>query len=304
MQAVTEQMREDQGPAIRWREAIDRRLAALSGGFGVAAPLLGAAMEEAALSPGKRFRGTVLLLAGQATGEVCETLIDAACALELAHTASLVFDDLPCMDDARMRRGQPTTHVAHGESRAILAGIALVTESLRILAATRPADPALPGRMVAVLAQALGPGGLCAGQELDLNGPRSRDGVMREHDLKTGALFVAGFEILSLLQRLSPAESRGMAAIGHLLGQVFQSYDDLLDVMGDAGRLGKDTGRDAMAPGPGRGLLSVVKPGDAAAHYAALRHQLSGELARQPFDTTALQDYIARVLPVAAPRAA
>ncbi len=85
---------------------------------------LGAAMSHGALSSGKRFRGMLMLLAAEASGGVCDTIVDAACAVEMVHAASLIFDDLPCMDDAGLRRGQPATHVAHGESRAVLGGIA------------------------------------------------------------------------------------------------------------------------------------------------------------------------------------
>lgn len=110
----------------------------------------------------------VLLIAGEATGGVTPALLDTACAVELVHTASLVFDDLPCMDNARMRRGRPATHLVHGECRAVLAGIALVTEAMRVLATAREADAEARARLVAILAAALGPRGLCAGQDLDL----------------------------------------------------------------------------------------------------------------------------------------
>jgi geranylgeranyl pyrophosphate synthase len=288
----------------RLRGAIDDRLGELARGFGAASSGLGQAMAEAALAPGKRFRGMLMLLVGEATGGVSETLIDAACAVELAHTASLVFDDLPCMDGAAMRRGRATTHVAHGEGRAILAGIALVTEALRLLAAARGSDAPTRARLVATLAAALGPEGLSAGQDLDLNGAKDREALTREQDLKTGALFAASFEMLGMVQRLDPAESRSLAAVGRLLGRAFQSYDDLLDVVAEAGALGKDVGRDAAAPGRRRGLLAVHSLADAAGEYDALRADLEAVLARRPFETAPLSAYIAQVLPQAAPRAA
>ncbi|TPE46457.1 polyprenyl synthetase family protein [Amaricoccus solimangrovi] len=279
----------------RWRGTIDQTLTAISGGFGARSGPLGAAMAEAALARGKRFRGTLILLAGAATGEVCPTLVDIACALELAHTASLVFDDLPCMDNASTRRGQATTHVAHGEARAILAGIALVTESLNLLAVTPGAEPATRARLVAILAGALGPAGLCAGQDLDLHAPKSPDGVVREHDLKTGALFAAGFEMFAVFRGLPAGQTAALIELGLLLGRVFQSYDDLLDVMEDG---------DAAAARPRRGLLAANTASRAAAHYNRLREQLYSALSDCPFDAAPLAWYTATVLPDVAPRAA
>ena len=287
-----------------WRGAVDARLAEIAGGFGTASPALGRAMAEAALAPGKRFRAMVLLIAGDATGGVGPTLIDAACAVELVHTASLVFDDLPCMDDAQARRGRPTTHVAHGECRAILAGIALVTEAMRVLSTARGADAETRARLVAALAGALGPGGLCAGQDLDIHAPKDAAGIQREQDLKTGALFVAGFEMFGLIQRLGAADMATLAALGRTLGRAFQSYDDLLDVQAEAGTLGKDTGRDAQAPGPARGVLAVRSLAQAQAHYDRLRAELDGLLAGCGFDSMALAAHIARVLPARASCAA
>ena len=212
-------MRDVTGPAD-WRGVIDDRLAEIAGGFGLASPALGRAMSDAVLAPGKRFRAMVLLIAGEATGGVCPALIDAACAVELVHTSSLVFYDLPCMDDAQARRGRPTTHLVHGECRAILAGIALVTEAMRLLATARGADADTRARLVAALAGALGPAGLCAGQELDIHAPKDAAGIQREQDLKTGALFTAGFEMFGLVQRLGPADMATLAALGRTLGQI------------------------------------------------------------------------------------
>lgn len=287
-----------------WRQVIDARLAEIAAEFGKTSPGLGQAMADAVLAPGKRFRSILLLIAGEATGSVRPALIDVACAVELAHCASLVFDDLPCMDDARLRRGRPTTHVAFGQSRAILAGIALVTESLRLAGSARGASTGTRTRLTGILATALGPQGLCAGQDLDLHGEKTAADIEREQDLKTGALFAAGFEMLGLVQRLDEGETQALTGAGRLLGRVFQSYDDLLDVQAEAGRLGKDTGRDASAPGPCRGVLAVRSLPHAVALYDTLRTEFDAILARCAFETGPLADYVAHVLPVSATRAA
>ena len=289
---------------VGWRLVVDARLADIAAGFGLASPALGRAMAEAALSPGKRFRAMVLLIAGEATGGVTPALIDAACALELVHTASLVFDDLPCMDDAQARRGRPATHVVHGESRAILAGIALVTEAMRLLTTARGADAETRVRLVAALSGALGPAGLSAGQDLDLHAAKNASGVQREQDLKTGALFTAGFEMLGVIQRLDADDRATLAALSRTLGRAFQSYDDLLDVQAEAGALGKDTGRDVQAGGPARGVLAVRSLSQAQAHYDDLRTEVEALLGRCGFDSLSLSQHIAQVLPIRASRAA
>lgn len=288
------------GDVALWRGVVERNLAAISAGFGARSAPLGAAMAEAVLAPGKRFRGTLILLAGAATGEAAPALVDVACALELAHTASLIFDDLPCMDDAATRRGRATTHVAHGESRAILAGIGLVTEALGLLAVAKEAGPATRARLVAILAGALGPAGLCAGQDMDLHAPKSAAGLADEHDLKTGALFAAGFEMLAAVRGLPEGQTAGLVELGLLLGRAFQSYDDLLDATEDAAggamENGGGTGAARMAAGR-RGLLAVKNARQAEEHYARMRGALSSALAGCPFDAAPLARYTASVLP-------
>jgi geranylgeranyl diphosphate synthase type II len=285
-----------------WRGVVEHRLSALCSGFGVHSVALGDAMAKAVLAPGKRFRGTLILLTGAATGEVKPALVDIACALELAHTASLIFDDLPCMDDAATRRGRATTHVAYGESRAILAGIALVTEALGLLARAKGSEPATRAQLVATLAGALGPAGLCAGQDMDLHAPKSRCDLAREHDLKTGALFAAGFEMLATFRGLPAEQTAGLVELGLLLGRVFQSYDDLLDAIEDG-----ETGGRQIAPSgrpTRRGLLAVHTARQAVDHYTRLRAQLDAALSNCPFDATPVARYTATVLPVVAPQAA
>lgn len=275
----------------RFRHRIDDSLALICERFAAQSPPLGAAMSSAVLAPGKRFRGTLVLLAGSATGGVCQTIVDIACALELVHTASLVFDDLPCMDNSLTRRGQATTHAAHGESRAILAGIALVTEALGLLAAGG-AEPATRARLVSILAAALGPAGLCAGQDMDLHAAKSPARLAREHDLKTGALFAAGFEMLAAFRGLPALEVEGLARLGMLLGRAFQSYDDLLD-------LAEDGIAAAGRADPG---LSV--PAEALERYMHRRGAFYSALSACPFDGESLARFTATVLPAAVPRAA
>lgn len=284
--------------ADRLRTRLETRLSGVAGGFGAASPALGRAMEDAALSSGKRFRGVLLMMAAEAAGGACDATVDAAAALEMVHAASLVFDDLPCMDNARLRRGRPASHVAHGESRAVLAGIALITESIRILATAREATPQVQARLVAILTHALGPLGLCAGQDLDLSADKTPEGIQREQDLKTGVLFVAGLEMLAVLKGLDQDERDAMTAFGRQLGRVFQSYDDLLDLLGDSASTGKDTGRDQQAgAGSVRGVLAVASLHDVSRGYEVRRAELDRMLRGRRFHHPEMGALLARVLP-------
>lgn len=119
-----------------------------------------------------------------------------------------------------------------------------------------------------------------------------------EQDLKTGALFAAGFEMFGMIQRLDGAEVRNLVALGWILERAFQSHDDLLDVQADTIVLGKDARHDTFGPGPARGLLTVRSLPEAEAHYHGLRIELDRLLGNCTFDSLALAAYIARVLPV------
>ncbi|MFN4060457.1 MAG: polyprenyl synthetase family protein [Paracoccus hibiscisoli] len=284
-------------PDVNHSILLQTRLEEISDGFGAVSQPLGAAMSHAALSSGKRFRGMLLLLAAEASGGVCDTMVDAAAAVEMVHAASLIFDDLPCMDDASLRRGQPATHVAHGESRAVLGGIALITEAMSVLATARGATGAVRAQLVRILARSLGPQGLCAGQDLDLHAAKNGAGVEQEQDLKTGVLFIAGLEMLAVVKDFDDEEKAQMIAFGRQLGRVFQSYDDLLDVIGDRTALGKDVGRDAAAPGPKRGLLAVADMQQVSRHYEASRAQLDAMLRSKRLQAPEIAALLERVLP-------
>lgn len=282
-------MSEMQGRIEAARTALANRLADVASGFGTVSPGLGAAMAGAVLAPGKRFRGTLMLLAGRSS----PALVDAACAVELLHTASLIFDDLPCMDDARLRRGRPATHAQHGEATAILAGIALVTEAMRLTITARNAPADVRAALTECITAAVGPGGLCAGQELDLHGAKTSAGVRREQELKTGALFVCGFHMLAEIEAIEPRRRNMLTDAGLRLGRSFQTYDDLLDLAASPAETGKDVGQDAGR----RGLMATrLSPTQAIDRYREEREGLFSTLATC-LPGGVLTDYIAAVLP-------
>ena len=212
------------------------------------------AMRHAVLAGGKRLRPFLVLTSAAIVDAPPERARRVAAAVELVHAYSLVHDDLPAMDDADQRRGRPTVHRAYGDATAILVGDALLTEAFAVLAAaeTHP-DPAVRCDLVADLARAAGASGMVTGQMLDLAaaaqdrpGP-DQTAIEQMQRLKTGALLgfaaTAGAHLADT--PAAPNVVATLTAYAAALGLAFQITDDLLDLAGDPGELGKATGQDA-----------------------------------------------------------
>lgn len=205
-----------------------------------------------AMASGKRLRPYLLhLVAGD---NACrDAVLDMAVALEMVHTASLIVDDLPSMDNAMLRRGRPTTHAAFGEATAILTAIGLLNHAISLANSLPGMDTAQRNALVAILSGVMGWQGLVAGQELDLNGFSDADGVQggaleritRINALKTGALLCAAVEAGAILGGRADEERSLLRRFGEDLGQAFQIADDLADLLADSASIGKDIGQDA-----------------------------------------------------------
>jgi len=213
------------------------------------APGVSAALDDSLHAPAKRVRPILALLVAETLRCDSRVVLPAACAVELAHTASLILDDLPCMDDAAVRRGRPACHVAHGEASAILAGFALLNRAYGILADGWAGGPAADTRsaMARELSDAVGLDGMIAGQAMDLAQTGSAlDFPTLEfiHSRKTGALFIASARVGALAARARPAEAAAVSAYAKNLGLAFQVVDDLIDATGGE-EAGKDVGKDA-----------------------------------------------------------
>ncbi|MFD2238341.1 polyprenyl synthetase family protein [Aureimonas populi] len=223
-------------------QRIDARLAGLLPAGGDA---LGAAMADAALAPGKRLRPLMTMIVAEDLGGPPDAALDVGCAVEMVHAASLVLDDLPCMDDAALRRGRPALHRAHGEDVAVLAAVSLLTQAFGIVAATGGACGEARLECLTLLSGAVGTQGLAAGQLNDLHGGRRARPlaeILATNSLKTGALFAASVEagaVLAGAQGSRPA----LRAFADEIGQAFQLLDDLLDHQ-PMHVTGKDPGRD------------------------------------------------------------
>ena len=215
------------------------------------------AMAHAVFAGGKRIRPILARLAYRAAGGDPDAVTDAACGLELIHTYSLIHDDLPAFDDDVLRRGRPTVHVAFDEATAILAGDALLTEGLLVLARYPAGSDWAERRAQAVelVAEAVSARGMVGGQMEDLEATgeiagREEDPKIRLdriHRVKTGSLLTASVELGGVLAGVGGDDRVAFADFGASLGLAFQIADDILDATASAHDLGKSPGKDAEA---------------------------------------------------------
>ncbi len=214
---------------------------------------LHAAMRYSVFAGGKRLRPTLTLVAGELCGAPRNLLLPGAAAIELIHTYSLIHDDLPALDDDALRRGRPTLHRAFDEATAILAGDALVTLGLtRLAELPGEIEGGIRARAVALVGQAIGTSGMIGGQVEDLAAEDAwpvdaEEALDRMHRGKTGALIAASLRLGGLYAGVDAATDARLGELGAVLGLMFQIRDDLLDVQGTSGELGKTPGKDARA---------------------------------------------------------
>ena len=200
-----------------------------------------------ALQGGKRLRAFLVLESARLHGIHEGEAMAAAAAVEALHAYSLIHDDLPCMDDDDLRRGQPTVHVKWDEATAVLAGDALQTLAFELCC-----DPSLGARridLVTALAKASGAEGMVLGQALDIaaetaSQPLTLDEITRLQAGKTGALFTFAATAGAIL---AGADTKPLETYARALGLAFQIADDILDVEGDPAKAGKKLGKDAAA---------------------------------------------------------
>ena len=207
-------------------------------------PPLRAAMRYAALAPGKRTRPKLILeIAGHN-----DIALDIACSIEMVHTASLILDDLPCMDDAELRRGQTATHLVFGQPTAILAAVSLIALAFQVLARL-PVSQAQSAVLTRELSYAIGADGMSAGQALDLQeSANSLVSAEVVNAMKTGSLFVAAVNMSAEVTSLGRPERRCLTDFATHLGVAFQIYDDIKDATLTEVETGKTVGADRGKP--------------------------------------------------------
>lgn len=199
---------------------------------------LHSAERHALLSPGKRFRPLLCLLVAEGCQGEASNALDVACVSEMVHAASLILDDLPCMDDADLRRNRPTVHVAYSESTAILSATALLNRAYGVLMRA-PITAEHRVELGEMLSYAVGSKGLIAGQIADLANEdmtASEAEVERLNTLKTGALFDFAIDAGALVGGALPAQRMALRDFSQVLGLAFQLLDDLLDTSTASGK--------------------------------------------------------------------
>jgi geranylgeranyl diphosphate synthase type II len=237
---------------VHLTEEVDRRLPELMPSASERPERVHEAMLYALTSPGKRLRPALALaVAEMVSRRISAAVLDLACAVEMVHACSLIFDDLPAMDDAALRRGRPTVHRAFGEATAQLAGLALLNRAFGVVA---EAGQRLGLRrytsedLVHHLSAAVGSHGLIGGQALDLAaGPGDHDLALLEyiHSHKTGALFIAAGELGAMAADARRRDLEIITRYAKNLGLAFQISDDLIDATASEEEAGKDVGKDA-----------------------------------------------------------
>ncbi|MDR1854298.1 MAG: polyprenyl synthetase family protein [Azoarcus sp.] len=221
----------------------------------VAPDRLHEAMRYAALGGGKRVRALLAHAAGSLTHARPEQLDRAACAVELIHAYSLVHDDLPCMDDDKLRRGKPTVHVEYDEATALLVGDALQTLAFQVLAEYSVSTTASGQiEVIRLLAEAAGSRGMAGGQAIDVAAAGkelTREELEFMHLRKTGALIRAALLIGARAgEGVSEDRRRRLDQYAKRVGLLYQVVDDILDAESDTATLGKTAGKDAAQDKP------------------------------------------------------
>ena len=230
--------------AAKVNKALDRLLAIPDGPEARVAE----AMRYATLGGGKRLRSFLVVASADLFEVARSASLRVAAVVELVHTYSLVHDDLPCMDDDDVRRGQPSAHVQYDEATAVLAGDALLTLAFETLATPETAgSPDVRCQLIGALAAAAGHHGMVGGQMMDLvceQAVLDIGAVTRLQRLKTGELIAFACEAGAILGNAPVPLRQALHAYAHDLGLAFQIIDDLLDVEGRADVVGKPVGGD------------------------------------------------------------
>jgi len=250
---------------------------------------LNAAVDYAVFPGGRRMRPALTVLAAEVCGGPATKALRAACAVEFLHTASLIFDDLPCMDDAALRRGRAAVHVAFGADLATLAGLALLNQAYKLFALVSP-------WLLQLAVTEIGPNGMIGGQAVDLEGLPARSRLQKTTAL-TRLTMAAG-----AISAAAPApDVRVLSSFGDALGEAYQILDDLADAFGDESLLGKTAGQDARHCR----MSAAVQfgAGEAREHAASLMGHACAELRGHfgPCEAVTLLESFARTL--VAPRA-
>jgi geranylgeranyl diphosphate synthase type II len=232
------------------QKLVDQALERWAPGESCAPETIHKAMRYSLFAGGKRIRPLLCIASAQSVSDAPRGVENAACALEVIHTYSLIHDDLPALDNDDLRRGRPTCHKVFGEAMAILAGDALLTLAFEILSKLADLDHQRRVRLIQELATAAGTtGGMIAGQVQDLEGerqPPTAHLLNQIHRAKTGALLRTSVRFGAIYAGAEEDQLAALTSYGEHIGLAFQIVDDVLDVEQSSEALGKTAGKDAQ----------------------------------------------------------
>lgn len=204
------------------------------------------AKEYSLLSGGKRFRPVLHMITGRLLGIEDKALLPTACAIEMIHTYSLIHDDLPALDDDRLRRGRLTSHIKFGEDTAIMSGDALFADAFYVILSNKylPADIVL--RLSVELAKAIGSKGMVGGQMLDLKASEeniTENYLKKIYKYKTAKIIAYSVKSAAIIS-CNEKQVMKFESFGEHIGLAFQIMDDILDEIGEDHEIGKEAGSD------------------------------------------------------------
>jgi len=268
-----------QEEVVRLRERVNERLGELVPSEDTPPEQLHKAIRYSLVAPGKKIRPLMTLLTATRLGADVESALDPACALEMIHTASLIVDDMPFMDNATTRRGKPANHKVFGEDLASLASLELLSRAYGVAARARGLDDRQRLDVIRLLSDSIGSEGVIAGQLQDLRSEERApdiDELKAMYTQKTGTLFVAASEAGARIARVPLAWIEPIREFAMNMGLLFQIVDDLLDRFGTLESTGKDVGQDDGKTT----LVSVLGPDEA--RVEACRRLEAAERALDP----------------------
>ena len=244
------------------RADIERTLESLIPSIHTWPKALHTAQHHALMAPGKRFRPLLCLAISEGLGVRRDVALRMGCVAEIVHTASLILDDLPCMDDADLRRGRETIHIAFSESTAVLTATNLLNRTYGIVAGTQGLSATQQVDIIKSLSRSVGSNGLIAGQVADLaNSDMNVDieKVETVNAMKTGALFDFIVQAAAIMGKATAAQSVQLSEFSKQIGLAFQLLDDLKDEIMSETESQKSCKRDI-----GKATLLALEGSDAA----------------------------------------
>jgi farnesyl diphosphate synthase len=256
------------------------------------------AMEYGLFPGGKKIRSKILLDIGAVFKIEYKILITIGAAVECIHAYSLIHDDLPCMDNDKLRRGKPSTHIKFGESTAVLAGNSLLTMAFEILTSSNlKLNEKTKVDLVQKLSESSGHLGIAGGQYLDLSFEKkkiSKNKIIDMEIKKTGKLFSFCCAVPAIIKKKNNKDIKNFENIGANIGLLFQIADDLIDFNGSSKIAGKMTGKDKKK---GKAtLISLLGYQNAIKYSDKIKFKIIKDLSRYSSNSTSLNETLEYIL--------